>query len=137
MKKRSIYAALICVAALVVTAIAIATPAAITDLRAPAVGRHGINLAWTAPSDGGNAATAYDLRYSTSAINDVNFSSATQIPTGSPSNPGQTDNQCIDGLSSGVTYWFAIKSYGSGNWSNISNVPAITTHTSGSDIICE
>lgn len=136
MNRQFVYAGVLGVLGLVAAAIAIATPAAITDLSTPVVKRNGVALSWTAPSDGGNAATEYDLRYSASPIDETNFSLATQITTGTPSSPGQTDVACLDTMGSGSTYWFAIKSYGSGSWSNISNVVSATTPQSGTYLLC-
>ncbi len=53
-------------------------PAAVTNLAISNITATSVLLSWTAPGDDGNTGTAttYDVRYSSSAINDANFSSA-------------------------------------------------------------
>ena len=55
-------------------------PATIDDLTATA-GEASIELRWTAPGDDGDegSATAYDLRYATSFIDEANWAAATQV----------------------------------------------------------
>ena len=67
--------------------------AAVSDLRASSGSDDGyVNLKWTAPGDDGSTGTAasYDIRYSTSTIDDGNWASATQVagePTPAPKPP--------------------------------------------------
>jgi subtilisin family serine protease len=100
-------------------------PEAIIDLSVHNVAITSITLTWTAPFDPGNAsATAYDIRYSTSPINDSNFDEATPA-TGppSPKPAGMTETFEVTGLLPGTLYYFAIKSADFfGNVSGISNV---------------
>lgn len=90
-----------------------------------------VTLTWTTPGDDGMVgnATAFDVRYSTSAINASNFASAqrwTGTPT--PAAPGTQQTTTITGLQPNTTYWFAIKtSDDASNWAGISNVVSITT----------
>ena len=57
-----------------------------TGLAASAYGLYALTLTWTATGDDGSngAASSYDVRYSTSAINNGNWNAATQA-TGEPS----------------------------------------------------
>ncbi len=87
-------------------------PAAVSNLATSSPTSSSITLSWTAPGDDGNTgtATSYDIRYSTSAINDSNWASATQVsgePT--PLVAGTNQNMVITGLSPSTTYYFAIK----------------------------
>jgi chitodextrinase len=74
-------------------------------------------------------ASQYDIRYSTSAINNGNFSSATQV--GSPPTPlvgGSFQSFVVTGLNSETTYYFAIKAADEvPNWSSLSNVVSVAT----------
>ena len=88
------------------------------------------SLSWTAPGNDGNVGTAssYDMRYSTSPINDFNWTSVTQA-TGEPvpTVASTTQSMNISGLSPTTTYYFAIKSSDGTNVSALSNVPTGTT----------
>ena len=87
-----------------------------------------ITLTWTAPGNDGSTgiATCYDIRYSTSAINEGNWASATQVtgePTPRPA--GTSQSMVVSGLSPSTTYYFAIKtSDEASNTSAISNSPS-------------
>jgi len=69
-------------------------------------------------------ATMYDLRYSTSPITSINFPAATGVGGVPPPAPaGTPESFLVTGLTSGTTYYFAIKARDdSGNWSKISNI---------------
>ena len=114
-------------------------PAAITDLALSAAAFTSITLSWTAPGDDGNTGTAqsYDIRYSTSTITEGNWSSATTI-TGEPipSVAGSSESMVVSNLTSGTTYYFAIKtSDEEPNISDLSNVPSLATlSTTGTGI---
>ena len=94
-------------------------------------------LRWTAPGDDSIAgrATAYDLRYSSNDITAANFLLATPVtglPMPSPS--GSQEQFTVGGLSTGVAYFFAIRSRDeANNWSQISNVVFTAGHTTGVD----
>jgi hypothetical protein len=96
-----------------------------------------LTLTWTAPGDDSTlgSATMYDLRYSTSPISDANFSQATRVTTTPPPAPaGTKQSVLISGLTTGVTYYFVIKSADErGNWSKLSNnaVRTLVTGTVG------
>ncbi len=106
-------------------------PAAITDLAAAVGSASGsVDLTWTAPGDDGSVGTArtYDIRYSTSAIDDTNFASATAA-TGvpAPQAAGSAESFTITGLPTGVLHYFAIKTSDEvPNVSAISNVVSLT-----------
>jgi phosphodiesterase/alkaline phosphatase D-like protein len=101
-------------------------PAAISNLSCSNITAGSIQLNWTAPSDPDSACTAYDIRYSTSTITAGNFSSATQVSGApAPASGGTNQNMVVSGLSSNVTYYFAMKTSDAvPNWSAISNVPS-------------
>ena len=102
-----------------VLALAFAVPAAAQDVCVPAKvidlavgsGKTTAAISWTAPGDDCNSgtATSYDLRYSTSPINDGNFASATPISTGMPQVAGSPECAPLSGLSCNTTYYFALK----------------------------
>ena len=106
-------------------------PNTVTDLATGAVTATTVDLSWTAPGDDGatGTATGYDIRYSTSTITEGNWASATQA-TGEPSPQvaGSAEGFTVTGLSSDITYYFAIKTSDEiPNESAISNVPSAAT----------
>lgn len=107
-------------------------PAVITDLRAALPVSGSVLLQWTAPGDDGTTGTAfaYDLRYSTTEIDESNWAAATVQGTSSPQPAGTNEVLTIYGLENSTLYYFAIKSVDeSGNWSALSNVVPFTTDT--------
>jgi phosphodiesterase/alkaline phosphatase D-like protein len=90
-----------------------------------------VQLTWTAPGDDANTGTAsqYDLRYSTSPINEGNFSSATRwMSTPTPASAGTQQSTTVGGLTPSTLYYFALKTADdASNWSAISNVVSRTT----------
>jgi hypothetical protein len=103
-----------------------AAPNAINNLK-PIEEKDHILLSWTAPSDNGNAAAAYEIRYSYAAITESNWSQGAILPGAPvPAAPGAAQYLKVNGLSNSSTYYFAIKSKdASGSWSSISNVGSI------------
>src|SRR6185295_4327965 len=104
------------------------------EVQPPPIGTLTINtgkttavVSWTSIGDActGNTLAQYDVRWSSSAITECNFTSATQfqsIPSPSPS--GNTDCADFNGatgvLNCNTTYYFAVKVKDSaGNWSDI------------------
>jgi len=83
-------------------------------------------LTWTAPGEDSllGPAFRYDLRCSAQMITPQNFLLATEAPAMPlPAIPGTLQFYFFDGLESGTTYYFAIKtSDQAGNWSAMSNV---------------
>jgi hypothetical protein len=106
-------------------------PVDITDLATGTVTSSSVLLTWTAPGDTAynGTATTYDVRYSTSTITAGNWGSATQA-TGepAPAASGTSESFNVTGLSSGQTYYFAIKTSDEvPNESGLSNVPSAQT----------
>jgi len=106
-------------------------PAEITDLATTDPKAHSLVLTWTAPGDDGNEwqAELYDIRYSTSEINDGNWDDARKC-TGEPipKPAGEPEVFTVTGLSPETTYYFAMKTTDElYNWSGLSNVAPGTT----------
>ncbi|ALP53607.1 hypothetical protein Tel_10955 [Candidatus Tenderia electrophaga] len=123
----------------------VTAPATISDLAIGTVTTSSVGLTWHAPGDDASSgtATSYDIRYSTAAINDGNWGSATQV-SGEPSplSAGTLQSYTVTGLSNGTTYYFAIKTVDeASNWSGTSNSPnaitpsgtSVTLHPSGAN----
>ncbi len=106
-------------------------PAAIANLSVNSVTASSATLIWTAPGDDGSTGTAssYNVRYSTSPITEANWASATQAAgEPSPSVAGTPQTFAVSGLTSGTTYYFAIKTSDEvNNISPLSNVPSAAT----------
>lgn len=106
-------------------------PAAITDLTILYPSAATVFLTWTATGDDGTSGTttSFDIRYSTTAITESNWSSATQAtdePT--PGESGSAHSMGIGGLTNDTTYYFAIKAIDeNNNESALSNVPSQQT----------
>lgn len=107
-------------------------PSTVSNLAVTNVWDTSIQLTWSAPGDSGNIGTAsyYDVRYRTDApITAANWGNATPV-TGEPvpSVAGSPESFIVTGLSSGVTYYFALRSLDEAfNWSAVSNSPSGTT----------
>ncbi len=88
-------------------------PAAVTDLAASGATTSSVDLDWTSTGDDGlvGQATSYEVRYSTSALTDENFGSATLVVSGvpSPSPSGQAESMTVTGLSAPTMYYFGLK----------------------------
>ncbi len=113
-------------------------PAAINDLVISGTPTYkSISLAWTATGDDGasGTATSYDLRCSTSAIDNDNFNSASAV-TGlsQPKASGAAETFTVSGLNPNTTYYFAIKALDEwGNTASISN--SVSTRTGAASVI--
>ena len=106
-------------------------PATISNLALSNATSGSIDLSWTAPGDDDTegTATSYDVRYSTSVIDDSNWADATQL-TGEPTPAiaGSSESVTVAGLTEETTYHFAIKAADeAGNFSALSNVPNLAT----------
>ena len=108
-------------------------PAAIANLTLNNATLSSITLHWTAPGDDGTTgqASEYDIRYATSPINDGNWDAATLVTDETlPKQAGFAESFIVDGLASGTTYYFAIKTADDvPNWSGLSNVASLATST--------
>ncbi len=100
-------------------------PNAITDLTVISPTSNSLTLQWTVPYDSSmNGVTGYDIRFSTSPINDTTaFNNATQLPFTSLSDTaGATETYLVNGLAFSTQYYFSIKSRDVwNNWSALSN----------------
>jgi hypothetical protein len=116
-------------------ALDVTPPATITDLAASNATSWSVKLTWTAPGDDGvlGTATSYDVRYSTSSIDEGNWAVATRA-TGEPApqSPGSAETFTVTGLTAATQYYFAIKTSDEiPNVSALSNVVTATTLVSG------
>ena len=111
-----------------------AAPNAVTDLSVVATDWFKADIRWTAPSDlPPGPVSRYDIRLSTSLIDDANFEAATPIPGPTPSAPGTIENLTITGLTADTTYYVAIKCFDRTDLpSPLSNV--ITVRTGPPDV---
>jgi ferredoxin len=111
-------------------------PDAVTDLTVTPVDPQGVLLEWTAPGDDGaeGLAAYYDIRMSQTPITNDNWATAltmTGLPT--PEDAGTIQSYAVDGLLSGVTYYFAMKTCDdAGNVSGMSNL--VNSQTAADDI---
>ena len=112
-------------------AVDVTPPAAVTTLATGTVTSTSVHLTWTAPGDDGTTGTAhlYDIRYSTSAISEANFTSAsavTGVPT--PAIAGTSQSVTVNGLTPNTPYHFAMKTADEvPNLSGLSNEVQATT----------
>jgi len=106
-------------------------PGAIVDLATTGATSNSLFLGWTATGDDGEVGTAstYDLRYSTSPIDDSNFDAAMQAANVPPPGPsGAAETVEVLGLDPGTLYYFAVKAADEwGNEGPISNLATGTT----------
>ena len=109
----------------------VVAPGKVVDLKKAASMLTEVNLSWTAPGDDGYAGTAsaYDLRVSSSPINDSNWASASQLGGAPvPGVAGVTESFAVPGLLCGRNYYFALKTMDdAGNVSALSNVARART----------
>ena len=105
-------------------------PDTVTDLGVTSATHSTMSLLWTAVGDDGlvGQAATYDLRYSTSPIDEASFDSATSAITPVPGPSGSTETATITGLSHSTLYYVALKVLDNvGNSSGLSNVASATT----------
>ncbi len=111
-------------------------PAAVNDLSANALSSSSVSLDWTATGDDNNQGTAsgYDIRYSTSAINDGNWSGATQVSNEPlPESASTLESFDVSGLSANTQYYFAMRVVDEAqNESDLSNLTNVTTEANQS-----
>ncbi len=119
----------------------ITPPDAILDLTTGNPSPNSIFVSWTAPGDDADlgTATSYDLRYSTSPINDSNWNLTNQVlgePT--PAVAGTLQTIAVSGLNESTLYYFAIKTVDEvPNTSIISNIPSLSTTQSTQENIVQ
>ncbi len=111
-------------------------PATIATITTSAPTQTSLTLNWTAPGDDGTTGTAaeYDIRYSTSLINESNWDSAAQV-SGEPipQTAWSGESFTVTGLSPSTMYYFAIKTADEiPNWSGLSAV--INAQTAGDQV---
>ncbi len=116
------------------------TPSALLTLAIGAYDENSVALTWHTNSETSDVTAEYDIRYSTSPINESNFNSASQAQS-SPilyndlSPNGIERVYIVAGLNPNTTYYFALKlRHENGNYSPISNVVSQKT-TTGVSII--
>ena len=111
-------------------------PGAIDDLTAEAESGTDpenalVTLRFTAPGDDAYQGTAdhFEIRYSTASITEDNFDTAQAYETWiAPTEAGTVQDVPVDGLLTGVTYYFAIKTVDErDNSSPISNIASVKT----------
>jgi len=112
-------------------------PARVTDLAISEITASSITLTWTAPGDDGNSGTAsqYDIRYSTSGINESTWDLASQCAREPKPQPaGSKETFTLTRRSSGTTYYLALKTADEvPAWSPLSNVVTGTTGAGGGE----
>lgn len=108
-------------------------PAPITDLVSSGKSYNQVGLRWTAVGDDGDLgqASKYDVRFSTTPIDAVNFDTAQKaVNPPKPQTAGVVQTMTVNGLGSSTTYYFAVKSVDNvGNFAGISNVIQAVTDT--------
>ena len=137
---RFAFAALLNLAAFLLTMISCSTntdladttpPASVTDLAVIAQTPNSVTLRWTAPEDEGatGSAAQYDVRYATWPISSSNWEFSPQAPDEpKPKRAGQMDTLVVEGLFSETDYYFALKAADAEpNWSALSNVAQART----------
>ena len=108
-------------------------PAAPTDLMVAERTHDSVTLVWTAPGDDGGetgTAAAYDVRYSTTPGDDLDWFAAADTASGepAPSSPRVTEDFTVTGLESETLYYFALRVRDEiPNWSDLSNVASEST----------
>lgn len=101
------------------------------EVNALPAGSNFVTLQWTSPGDDSLTGTAsqYDIRYSTSPITEVTWSTATQcLGEPAPKVAGSAETFTVINLTPNTVYYFAIKTADEvPNWSDLSNVAMIAT----------
>ncbi len=107
------------------------SPKAVTDLATASPTSNAVTLTWTASGDDGASGKAayYDVRYSTSPIDQRNFDSVAQAAgEPQPQATGSRETFTASGLAFKTTYYFALKVFDEwGNGSKVSNTISGTT----------
>ena len=116
-----------------------AAPGAVYDLAPELISPNDIGMMWTAPGDDGYSGTAelYDLRIAPFPITESNFGIATEASPQPLTEPaGSYQQQWFRNLQPCTPYYFAIKTRDeAGQWSALSNVPAVQTLCGGGGVL--
>ncbi|MES2985635.1 MAG: peptidoglycan-binding protein [Patescibacteria group bacterium] len=111
------------------TTVDLTPPSTITDLQATGSAfQNNTVLTWTSPGNDGiyGTSTSYIIRYSTSTINESNWSQATfAILQPTPYAYGSSSIYYMFNLTGNLQYYFAIKSFDGTNYSALSNVVSV------------
>jgi hypothetical protein len=113
-------------------------PAAVSNL-AVGIGVHTAAPTWTDTGDDGFVGTAssFEVRYSSVAITEANWSTCPIFCSGTPGPSGTPECCSAAGLTPGGIYYFAVRLKDDAhNISPLSNVVQIITHTSGNEVGC-
>ncbi|WP_169788213.1 S8 family serine peptidase [Rufibacter tibetensis] len=107
----------------------VVAPSAITNLQIVRAGQTEIEIEWTAPDAGGQAASLYEIRYSKEPITAANFeTSLISRQNIFPDQPGRTQKLVLKELVPNTTYYVAIISKSLyGDSSPLSNVVSLAT----------
>jgi formylglycine-generating enzyme required for sulfatase activity len=111
---------------LAVTSPDVLPPGQVQDLAVVSRTTTSVSLTWTAPGDnlGAGRASAYDLRYSTTALSETTWDDAVPVsglPLPRPA--GATETFEVTGLTAGTFYYFALRVADEvPRWSGLSNV---------------
>ncbi len=104
------------------------SPSSVTDLQV--IDSTVVTLEWTAPADNYELGLSlYDIRYSTSFIDESNWADADQCDDEpNPQAAGSIETFIVNDLLPSTHYYFALKSADlASNWSDISNCVDVTT----------
>ncbi|MCC6651067.1 MAG: S8 family serine peptidase, partial [Candidatus Eisenbacteria bacterium] len=105
-------------------------PGAVSDLATATPGSTTMGLTWTATGDDGGTgrASRYDIRWSTSPIDDTNFAAATPVTGPTPQTAGSAESFEVPGLAYSTLYYFALKAADEfGNTGPLSNLASGST----------
>ena len=115
------------------------SPPAAIGLKIRAVTDSSVTFTWQAPGDDYmlGVAQRYEVRYATFPLNEETFAQGTLVPGLLPPDPPRTPQQlAISGLTSGQTYYFALRSADEvPNWSPLSGVIDLTLPVAGEPMI--
>jgi hypothetical protein len=106
-----------------------ARPSAISNLTTSNLATSSVTLNWSAPNANPGTAVSYEGRYATVTLTDANFATTGTVISAMPvpAAAGTAQTVTVSGLTSGTTYYFAIRSSDQIGPSLISNVALGTT----------
>lgn len=115
-------------------------PSRVVDLAGTPATATSVTLTWTAPSDDGGKATAYDLRVSpTPMTTEAEFlAGAAAAGAPIPGAAGAPQTATVTKLLAGTAYHFALRARdAAGNWSAISNDATVSTKPRAAFLVTE